>query len=148
MALSAYEGYWGAAGDVRTVVFKTLPHPAARLRALQAGDIDGYDLVTLGHLREPGRAGMQIVQRDPFSVMYLGMNQEVPVLQNIKVRQAIEMALDKDTLIRRFFLDNTTQATQFVPPKLSGFNNNAPALGHNPARPRNCSPRPATRARN
>ena len=42
--------------------------------------------------------------------------------------------MDKDTLIRRFFIDNTAQASQFVPPKLSGFNNNAPALGYNPAK--------------
>jgi peptide/nickel transport system substrate-binding protein len=42
------------------------------------------------------------------------------------------MAVDKDTLIRRFFIDNTAQATQFVPPKLSGFNNNAPSLGYDP----------------
>ena len=42
----------------------------------------------------------------------------------------IEMALDKDTLIRKFFIDNTAAASQFVPPKLSGFNNNAPSLGY------------------
>jgi peptide/nickel transport system substrate-binding protein len=66
--------------------------------------------------------------------MYLGINQEVPVLQNLKVRQAIELAIDKETLIRKFFIDNTAKASQFVPPKISGFNNDAPALGHDPVK--------------
>jgi peptide/nickel transport system substrate-binding protein len=64
----------------------------------------------------------------------VGINQDIPVLQNLKVRQAIELAIDKETLIRRFFIDNTAKATQFVPPKISGFNNDAPELGHDPTK--------------
>lgn len=126
--------YWGDRGEIATINFFTYSHPQTRLQALLDGRIDGYDAVTVGNFDSLVKRGMQIIQRDPFSVMYLGMNQAVPVLEDLKVRQAIEMAIDKDTLIRRFFIDNTAQASQFVPPKLSGFNNNAPALGHDPAK--------------
>jgi peptide/nickel transport system substrate-binding protein len=124
--------YWGDKGQIGTINFVTYDHPQTRLQALLDGKIDAYDTVTVGNFDQLVKRGKQIIQRDPFSVMYLGMNQDIPILQNLKVRQAIEMALDKDTLIRRFFIDNTAQASQFVPPKLSGFNNTAPALGHNP----------------
>ena len=67
--------------------------------------------MTVGNFDQLVKSGKQIIQRDPFSVMYLGMNQEVPILQNLKVRQAIEMGLDKDTLIRRFFIDNIANKT-------------------------------------
>ncbi|MGV4403392.1 hypothetical protein ACPWSK_25965, partial [Pandoraea pneumonica] len=70
-----------------TVVFKTLPHPAARLRALAAGDIDGYDLVTPATYADLVRAGMQILQRDPFSVAYLGMNQAADGLKDITIHR-------------------------------------------------------------
>ncbi|WP_457962782.1 ABC transporter substrate-binding protein [Arthrobacter sp. D1-29] len=126
--------YWGDKGQIATLKFVTYDHPQTRLQALLDGAIDGYDAVTVGNFDQLVKRGKQIVQRDPFSVMYLGMNQEVPILQNTKIRQAIEMAIDKDTLIRRFFIDNTAQATQFVPPKISGFNNNAPSLGHDPVK--------------
>jgi peptide/nickel transport system substrate-binding protein len=126
------EEYWGARGQIATLKFVTYDHPQTRLQALLDGRIDGYDAVTVGNFDQLVKRGKQIIQRDPFSVMYLGMNQEIPVLKDLKVRQAIELAIDKDTLIRRFFIDNTAQASQFVPPKLSGFNNNAPALGHDP----------------
>ena len=134
VTLSSNRNYWADKGQIGTIHFVTYDHPQTRMQALLDGKIDGYDTVTVGNFDPLVKRGQQIIQRDPFSVMYLGMNQEVPILQNLKVRQAIEMALDKDTLIRRFFIDNTAQATQFVPPKLSGFNNNAPSLGHNPAK--------------
>jgi peptide/nickel transport system substrate-binding protein len=130
--LTTHAGYWGDRGQISTINFVTYDHPQTRLQALLDGKIDGFDAVTVGNFDQLVKRGMQIVQRDPFSVMYLGINQEVPVLQNEKVRQAIELAIDKDTLIRKFFIDNTAKATQFVPPKISGFNNDAPALGHDP----------------
>ncbi|MFF2245747.1 ABC transporter substrate-binding protein [Arthrobacter sp. NPDC058130] len=132
VTLSSNKDYWGDKGQIGTIKFVTYDHPQTRMQALLDGKIDAYDAVTVGNFDQLVKSGKQIIQRDPFSVMYLGMNQEVPILQNLKVRQAIEMALDKDTLIRRFFIDNTAQASQFVPPKLSGFNNNAAALGYNP----------------
>lgn len=132
--LVTHKDYWGDRGQIATINFVTYDHPQTRLQALLDGKIDGYDAVTVGNFDQLVKRGMQIVQRDPFSVMYLGMNQEVPILQNVKVRQAIELAIDKDTLIRKFFIDNTAKATQFVPPKISGFNNDAPALGHDPVK--------------
>ncbi|MCU1434631.1 MAG: transporter substrate-binding protein [Pseudarthrobacter sp.] len=132
--LVSHEGYWGERGQIATINFITYDHPQTRLQALLDGKIDGYDAVTVGNFDQLVKRGMQIVQRDPFSVMYLGINQEIPILQNTKLRQAIELAIDKDTLIRKFFIDNTAKATQFVPPKISGFNNEAPALGHDPAK--------------
>ncbi len=134
ITLDSNADYWGDKGQIGTVNFTTYDHPESRLQALLDGRIDAYDSVTVGNFDDLVKNGQQIIQRDPFSVMYLGINQAVPALLNVKVRQAIEMALDKDTLIRRFFIDNTAKATQFVPPKLTGFNNNAPALGHDPAK--------------
>ncbi|MBT2521252.1 ABC transporter substrate-binding protein [Arthrobacter sp. ISL-28] len=134
VTLVSNRNYWGDRGQIGTIHFVAYDHPQTRLQALLDGKIDGYDAVTVGNFDQLVKRGKQIIQRDPFSVMYLGMNQEVPVLEDLKVRQAIELAIDKDTLIRRFFIDNTAQASQFVPPKLSGFNNNAPALGYDPSK--------------
>lgn len=134
VTLASNKDYWGDKGQIATINFVSYDHPQTRMQALLDGKIDAYDSVTVGNFDQLVKRGKQIIQRDPFSVMYLGMNQEVPALQDLKVRQAIEMALDKDTLIRKFFIDNTSAASQFVPPKLSGFNNNAPSLGHDAAK--------------
>lgn len=134
VTLASNPRYWGDRGQIGTLNFLAYDHPATRLQTLLDGRVDGYDAVTVGNFDQLVKRGKQIVQRDPFSVMYVGINQDIPVLQNLKVRQAIELAIDKETLIRRFFIDNTAKATQFVPPKISGFNNDAPELGHDPAK--------------
>lgn len=134
VTLASNPRYWGYRGQIGTLNFLAYDHPTTRLQALLDGRVDGYDAVTVGNFDQLVKRGKQIVQRDPFSVMYVGINQDIPVLQNLKVRQAIELAIDKETLIRRFFIDNTAKATQFVPPKISGFNNDAPELGHDPAK--------------
>lgn len=130
VTLVSNPAYWGDRGQIATINFLAYNHPQTRLQALLDGKIDGYDAVTVGNFDQLVKRGKQIVQRDPFSVMYVGINQDIPVLQNLKVRQALESAIDKETLIRKFFIDNTARATQFVPPKISGFNNDAPELGH------------------
>ena len=107
VTLVTNKAYWGERGQIATINFLAYNHPQLRLQALLDGKIDGYDAVTVGNFDQLVKRGKQIVQRDPFSVMYVGINQEVPVLQNLKVRQAIEMAIDKETLIRKFFIDNT-----------------------------------------
>jgi peptide/nickel transport system substrate-binding protein len=132
VTLASNKTYWGDRGQIATINFLAYNYPQTRLQALLDGKIDGYDAVTVGNFDQLVKRGKQIVQRDPFSVMYVGMNQDVPVLQNQKIRQAVELAIDKETLIRKFFIDNTAKATQFVPPKISGFNNDAPELGHDP----------------
>ncbi|MDF9278063.1 ABC transporter substrate-binding protein [Arthrobacter sp. EH-1B-1] len=122
VTLSAFEGYWGTAGEIQTVTFRTIPNTAARLRALLSEEIDGYDLVTVDNAAELAREGQQILQRDPYSVLYLGMNQDFPGVDDVLFRQAVAHAIDKDALIEGRFLAGTSPANQFIPPKLGVTN--------------------------
>ncbi|WP_341393701.1 ABC transporter substrate-binding protein [Arthrobacter sp. G119Y2] len=132
--LEAYPEYWGERGQIATLVFKTMTSPASRLRALKTGEVDGYDLVTVSDVDDLARNGMQILQRDPYSVMYLGINQAFPGLENIKMRQAIAHAIDKDALLDGLFLNGTKQANQFVPEKLGVSSGSVTTYGYDPER--------------
>ncbi|MCB8799095.1 ABC transporter substrate-binding protein, partial [Escherichia coli] len=85
---------------------------------------DSYDALV--------KQGLQILPRDPFSVMYVGLNQQIPVMQDLKVRQAAAMAINKDAIVKSYFIDGSAPTSQFLPPKLSGFNNHVPGIGYNP----------------
>lgn len=132
VVVEASPDYWGPRGQIAQVSFVVYDTPQSRLAALVAGTIDGYDAVTIGNIETLVRKGFQVVRRDPFSVMYLGMNQSVPLLQNDKVRQAIAMGINKDAVIKPFFLEDTKPAAQFLPPKLSGFNTPGGFPGYDP----------------
>nr|WP_026550884.1 ABC transporter substrate-binding protein [Arthrobacter sp. Br18] len=129
--LSSSEGYWGEPGEVRDVVFTTIVHPDSRLRALTAGRIDGYDFVTVENAGEIARAGLQFLQRDPYSVLYLGMNQDFPGIDDAKFREAVAYAVDKPELISGRFLEGTKPARLFLPEKLGISGDSVDAYGHN-----------------
>jgi peptide/nickel transport system substrate-binding protein len=132
--LASYPDYWGERGQIAAIVFKVMTSPASRLRALKSGEVDGYDLVTVSDVDDLARNGMQILQRDPYSIMYLGINQAFPGLDNIKMRQAIAHAIDKDALLDGLFLNGTKQANQFVPEKLGVSSGSVTSYGYDPER--------------
>ena len=132
--LSAYPEYWGERGQIATVVFSTISSPQSRLRALKSGQVDGYDLVTVSDVDDLARNGLQILQRDPYSVLYLGINQAFPGMDDLKMRQAIAHAIDKGALLDGLFLNGTKQANQFLPEKLGVSSGTVTNYGHDPAR--------------
>ncbi len=123
VTMTANPDYWGEKGTITTLKFKTFEQPETRFAALEDGSLDGFDPVTPGNYDLLIKNGKQVLQRDPFSVMYLGINQSIPVLADLKVRQAIAAAVDKATLAGNYFIAGTAPTGQFIPPKLSGFNN-------------------------
>lgn len=130
--LSSFPEYWGTRGQIGTVVFKTITSPSSRLRALQDGEVDGYDLVTVDDVDELARGGQQILQRDPYSVLYLGLNQNFPGLDEPKMRQAIAHAIDKPALLEGLFLNGTKTANQFLPEKLGLTSSSVTNYGYDP----------------
>ena len=134
VTLTSYPGYWGKRGQIGTVVFQTMTSPQSRLRALKKGEVDGYDLVTVADVDDLARSGQQILQRDPYSVLYLGINQDFPGLDNVKMRQAIAHAIDKDALLDGLFLNGTKPANQFVPQKLGVTSETVTNYGFEPAK--------------
>ncbi|KGJ72203.1 peptide ABC transporter substrate-binding protein [Cryobacterium roopkundense] len=122
LELSAYSDYWGEQGDVQSIIFRVIDDPQARRQSLEAGSIDGYDLVAPADTVALETAGFQIVPRDPFTILYLGINQSVPELQDVRVREAISLAIDKQQLIDQTLPEGTQLATQFIPPVVAGYN--------------------------
>lgn len=119
VVLASFDRYWGDRGQIASLTFRTIREPLQRLAALRAGTVDGFDGVTREAFAPLAQAGDQIVQRDPYSVAYLGINQDFGPLSDPKVRQAIAYAIDKPTLVKNYFVDGTEIANQFVPPRLA-----------------------------
>ncbi|WP_439593649.1 ABC transporter substrate-binding protein [Microbacterium sp.] len=138
--VSAYEDYWGEQGQVQEVIFQVIGDTTARRQALESGSIDGYDLAAPADLGALEDAGFTLVNRDPFNVLYLAMNQssgtvDAPTpspLADIKVRQAIAHAIDKDQLISQVLPEGTETATQFMPDSVIGWNDAVTTYDYDP----------------
>src|SRR5690554_4798748 len=88
LTLNIYDDYWGEKGQIEEVVFRVIDDPTARRQSLQAGDIDGYDLVGPADTAALEEDGFTMVPRPPFTILYLAFNQAQPELQDPKVREA------------------------------------------------------------
>ncbi len=130
VVLTANQDYWGEQGDVQEIIFRVIDNETARKQALESGSIDGYDLVGPADTQALADAGYNMVSRAPFTILYLAFNQAVPELQDLKVRQALSHAIDKDALISQVLPEGTQKATQFMPPVVNGYNENVTTYEH------------------
>ncbi len=132
VTLKANPDYWGEKAKVDKVVIQTISDGKARNQALQAGEIDGYDLVAPADIAGLKDGGFQVMERPAFNILYLGMNQKTKPLDDIRVRQAIAYALDKTKIIAQSLPEGTEPATQFIPPTVEGYNADVMAYPYDP----------------
>ena len=74
VTLKANPDYWGDKAKVETVIIRTISDPRARVQELEAGSIDGFDLVGPGDVQALKDKGFQIQNRP-------GVQHLVPGLQ-------------------------------------------------------------------
>ncbi|RFU88269.1 ABC transporter substrate-binding protein [Streptomyces triticagri] len=122
VSLKRFDGYWGKKGGVEKLVFRTIDTEDGRRQALQAGDIDGYDLVAPADVDTLEKEGFQVPTRDVFNVLYLGMAQgKHKALKKPEVRQAIAHAVDRENLVKTQLPEGGKVATQFMPETVEGY---------------------------
>ncbi|UUE21429.1 ABC transporter substrate-binding protein [Microbacterium sp. J1-1] len=132
VTLKAYDDYWGDAGQIDEIIFRTIDDPTARRQALESGSIDGYDLVGPADTKALADDGFTMVSRPPFTILYLAFNQAVPELQDPKVREALSYAVDKDALISQVLPEGTQKAIAFVPEVVNGYNPDVTTFDYDP----------------
>jgi peptide/nickel transport system substrate-binding protein len=128
--------YWRKKARLNRVIFQPIGDPAARLQALQSGELQGFDGAApqdWGTIRRSGN--LKLLRRPTFSVGYVGINQSIPPMNNPLVRQALAYGLDRASVVRAFYAGTGKVANQFLPPALGGFaKKGVPKYSYNPER--------------
>ncbi|UYQ78796.1 ABC transporter substrate-binding protein [Glutamicibacter sp. JL.03c] len=101
------------------VLISSIPSPYNREGALLADEIDGFDMVSVDTMRTLVRNAKVVVQRDPFSVLYLGMDQRNQWLAQPEFRQAIAHGINRSALADKLFIQGSKYAATILPPALS-----------------------------
>ncbi|RNI19494.1 ABC transporter substrate-binding protein [Flexivirga caeni] len=126
------------AGDekptVKRIVFSIIPDETARKQALASGQIDGYDLpnpVDWPSLKKDDNLEI----RPAFNILYLGLNAKVdPNLKDLRVRQALYYAINRDQLVRSLLPSGANVASQFIPSTVAGYNKSLQPYTYDPAK--------------
>ncbi|WP_330271577.1 ABC transporter substrate-binding protein [Lentzea sp. NBC_00516] len=127
--------YHGTKAKLDKIVFKIIPDETARKQALKAGDIDGYDLPNAADWAGLKTDGFNVAIRPAFNVFYLGINQKNnPKLADLKVRQALQYAINREQLVKSQLPEGAKVATQFMPDTVNGYNKDLKAVPYDAAK--------------
>jgi len=134
LVLERYDDYWGEPANIDELIFRPIADNAARLQALQSGEIQGYDLVEPQDVPTiEGDENLQILDRPAFNVGYVGINQAFPPLDQLEVRQAIAAALNRQEVVDSFYAGRGEVAHEFMPPEVVGYADDVTQYEYDPA---------------
>lgn len=116
ITFTAYEGYWGDAPEAETLVFRWSTESAARLLELQSGTIDGFDNVGPDDFAVVAAdASLQITNRPALNIFYVGMTNTFAPFDDVRVRQAVAMGIDRQRIVDTFYPAGSEVASHFTP---------------------------------
>jgi ABC-type transport system substrate-binding protein/ABC-type branched-subunit amino acid transport system substrate-binding protein len=122
LTLEANPDYWGEAPKSKTVVMRPIPEAAARFLQLQSGAVDIAHNVGADDLPTAlADKNLQVMARPPLNVFYIGFHVDTAPFDDVRVRQAIAHAINKQELVDAFYPEGSLVADQFVPPALFGY---------------------------
>jgi peptide/nickel transport system substrate-binding protein len=122
VSVEANPAYWGGAPNIKTVVFKIVPDPATRIAALQTGEVDlVYDVPPerAAELRRDARVRIEAVPG--LRIIFFAFNTRKPPLDDVRVRQALNYAVDKRGVITRILLGYGVQRAATTSPSIAGY---------------------------
>ncbi|MBI1296497.1 hypothetical protein GC175_16200 [bacterium] len=106
------------------VVFQVIPDINTRATMLEAGDVDiAMDISIQDKERLKGNSDLNIVDRLGSQQLYITMNNLKAPLDDVRVRQAINHAVDKEGIIRAVFLGAYAQVANavYLMPSINGY---------------------------
>ncbi len=138
LTLKARRDYWRGAPKLETVRFRAVAEPSSRVATLLAGDVDVAYLILPEQIEQVKSRGYTVVSSPTGQSANLVIQTSRPgPLADVKVRQAIDYAIDKQALFQGItgglgrFLDG-----QIVGPNSVGYNPAIKARPYDPARAR------------
>ncbi|MFP5416299.1 MAG: ABC transporter substrate-binding protein [Actinomycetes bacterium] len=133
VTLNRNEDYWGEKAGVAKMVVRTIPDESTRRQELQAGTIHGYDLPNPVDWKALEDGGNEVAIRPAFNVLYVGLNAtKNEALKDLRVRQALSYAINREQLVRSQLPEGAEPASQFFPKAVSGYNTSLQPYPHDP----------------
>ncbi|MBI5591529.1 MAG: ABC transporter substrate-binding protein [Deltaproteobacteria bacterium] len=129
--------YWGNSPYLDRIVFKTIADNKTRLLELQTGAIHGMEGIEPDAVEEiKNNKELRFEIKPDLNVGYLAFNTEKKPFDQVKVRQAINYAINKHNLIKLLYQDMAIPAKNPIPPILWGYNDEIADYEYQPEKAR------------
>jgi len=117
----------GAKPTLGAVLVKHVPESTNQQFALEKGDADvARNLSPQQITALSGKPGVTIASGDSLLLVYVGMNVKVKPLDDVRVREALRVAIDANGIVKDLLKGNGKNVQGIVPAGLAGYNNATP----------------------
>ena len=108
----AYADYWGGKIEVDRVVFRPIPETAPRVAALLKGEVDAITQLPSDHWDRVNQNATTRGAGALYAGLYvLGINAKIPPLNNELVRQAMALAVDRESIVKEIYAAGQSSRT-------------------------------------
>ena len=97
--LEANEDYYRGAPEIKEVTFEVIPDSSTKAIALQTGEVNFAEIDSATKPQLEANPAITIAEVPTSSFSYIAMNTEKEPFNDVKVRQAINYAIDRDNLV-------------------------------------------------
>lgn len=135
MELEAFDQYWAGKPKIRHVVVRYVPDISARVAALEAGDVDViHDFTPQDAQRIKRNPNLVFINPPSSGFIRFNMNVQRPPFNDVRVRQAIAYAIDRDAIVKEIFAGLARVAHSLVPTNAFGYVDTYDIYRYNPER--------------
>lgn len=123
------DGYWGTKPTIPAFTVRVVPDSQTALAALQAGEVD----LVLDLLPEQAKLAPKVEEIQASDFSYIAFNTYKKELADPRVRQAMNYAIDKDSLAKTIYEGHATpNQAQNLAKGMLGFNDAITAFPYDP----------------
>ena len=129
--------YWGGAPGFERLIFEVIADPRQRLIALESGAIDMAATIHPEELQYAElHPGLRLHRAPSNNVVYLAMNTSKPPFDDIRVRRAINYAINKPPIVQMAYQGLAVPASGPLPPGQWGYHDPATTYSYDPDKAR------------
>lgn len=129
----AHDDFFRGRAPIDDLIFTITPDPSVRFAKLQAGECHIMPFPNPADLAEmEANPDINLLQREGLNVGYLAFNVEREPFGNKQVRQALNMAVNKDAILDAVFQGAGVAATNPIPPTIWSYNETIEDYAYDP----------------
>lgn len=134
--LEANPDYWAGAPKIDGILIKVVSDAQTEKMMFETGQTDIFDLDNARNLiptyMESDEWKDNIVPKVTFGVTYLSINENIKPFDDVRVRKALQMAIDKQTILDTLYEGTGEIANGIYPASMVGYNENLPEIPYDP----------------
>ncbi|TGG90335.1 glutathione ABC transporter substrate-binding protein [Natronospirillum operosum] len=123
------EDYWGDNALLDSVTFKVVPESQTRIAELETGNAHIIERVLPSDMGRVDRMpNASLLHQNSTSLAYLGFNAQKEPFDDVRVRQAISMAVNKDDIVAGVYNDTGLAAVGPIAPGVFGYDDSVDSI--------------------